>query len=298
MKKHKFQKGFSLIELSIVIIIIGILIAGLSASSSLINKAKLSTAKSLTNSSPVASIKDLFFWLEATSEKSFSASEPEDGDSLSTWLNINPRNQNITQTSVEGGSSKEPKYKLNCINNISCVQFNGDYSNFHIDENVKTDNFSIFVVFQLKDYDRLCCDTLMSTVGSDSGVDYFDLKVISSGRANFRYHKSTHEVTALYTGDVMKSDTPTILDVIHKSSGATLYHNGSNVDSDNSGGGGSKRIGDISIGYWKQAASNLFQPLNGYIGEIIIFTRALKNQERQDVEQYLGQKWDVDVSQS
>lgn len=298
MKKHKFQKGFSLIELSIVIIIIGILIAGLSASSALINKSKLSTAKSLTNSSPVSSIKDLFFWLEATSEKSFSASEPEDGDSLSTWNNINPRIQNITQTFVEGGTSKEPKYKLNCINNMPCVQFNGDYSNFHIDEDAKTDNFSIFVVFQLKDYDRLCCDTLVSTVGSDAGVDYFDLKIKTGGDSYYRYHKSTHLSTSLYTGDVMKSDTPTILEVIHESSGATLYHNGSNVDSDNSGGGGSKRIGDITIGYWKQAHSNLFQPLNGYIGEIIIFTRALKKEERQAVEQYLGQKWDVEMSQS
>ena len=69
--KTKNLKAFSLIELSIVILIIGILVAGVTQSSRLIREFKLTTAKNLTRNSPVSSIKGLYFWFETTSESSF-----------------------------------------------------------------------------------------------------------------------------------------------------------------------------------------------------------------------------------
>jgi hypothetical protein len=36
--------------------------------------------------------------------------------------------------------------------------------------------------------------------------------------------------------------------------------------------------------------------MNGQIGEIIIFDRALKTEERKSIEQYLGKKWSIKVS--
>jgi prepilin-type N-terminal cleavage/methylation domain-containing protein len=58
-KKSLPAKAFSLIELSIAVLIIGIIIAGITQSSSLIQKMALSSARSLTSSSPVASMRDL-----------------------------------------------------------------------------------------------------------------------------------------------------------------------------------------------------------------------------------------------
>jgi len=52
-------KAFSLIELSIVILVIGVLIAGVSQGGKMITKFRISAAASLTNSSPVHSIKNL-----------------------------------------------------------------------------------------------------------------------------------------------------------------------------------------------------------------------------------------------
>lgn len=49
--KNKFNKAFSLIELSIVILIIGILVAGVTSSSRLINQMRLTSARTLTQSS-------------------------------------------------------------------------------------------------------------------------------------------------------------------------------------------------------------------------------------------------------
>jgi hypothetical protein len=34
---------------------------------------------------------------------------------------------------------------------------------------------------------------------------------------------------------------------------------------------------------------------DGDIGEIIIFDRALKTEERQSIEKYLGQKWGIKI---
>ena len=48
----------------------------------------------------------------------------------------------------------------------------------------------------------------------------------------------------------------------------------------------------IEIGY----SSVSSQYWNGDIAEIIVFNRALKTEERQAVEKYLGQKWGIKVA--
>ena len=69
------KKAFSLIELSIVVLIIGIIIAGITKSSQVLDLYKLSSARTQTQSSPVNSIKNLLVWYEATSENSFIEKE-------------------------------------------------------------------------------------------------------------------------------------------------------------------------------------------------------------------------------
>ena len=70
-KNHSSRlKAFSLIELSIVILIIGILVAGVTSSSRLITRMKVVTAQNLTRNSPVSSIKDLAMWYETSLDES------------------------------------------------------------------------------------------------------------------------------------------------------------------------------------------------------------------------------------
>ena len=63
------KKGFTLVELSIVMIIIALLVVGVVAAQSLIASAQLAKARSLTNSAPIATIEDLTLWLETTTEE-------------------------------------------------------------------------------------------------------------------------------------------------------------------------------------------------------------------------------------
>jgi len=117
------KKAFSLIELSIVILIIGILIAGVTQGSRLITQMRLNTARTLTNSSPVASIKDLVFWFEPTLEESFLSSQAEDQLQISQWNDINP--QSIKKYFALKTASAHVTYEDNAINSLPGVRFNG-----------------------------------------------------------------------------------------------------------------------------------------------------------------------------
>lgn len=60
------KKAFTLLEISVVLILVGLLIVGVVGGQSLIQKAQLAKARSLTNSAPVLTVEDLTLWLETT----------------------------------------------------------------------------------------------------------------------------------------------------------------------------------------------------------------------------------------
>ena len=85
------KKAFSLIELSIVILIIGILVAGVTQSSRLISRMKQISVRSLTLNSPISSIKDLYAWYETSLESSFNEAETADGSTINNLYDLNPQ---------------------------------------------------------------------------------------------------------------------------------------------------------------------------------------------------------------
>jgi prepilin-type N-terminal cleavage/methylation domain-containing protein len=69
----KTKKAFSLLELSITILIIGILLIGVIGAKHLIKKSRISTAQNLTSSAPISGILDNALWLESSIDyKAFS----------------------------------------------------------------------------------------------------------------------------------------------------------------------------------------------------------------------------------
>ena len=100
------KKAFSLIEISVVILIIGILIAGISNGIDLYRDMKLTTSRNLTQNSRVGRIENLISWYEATKESNFSkgTSTFEDlknftaNQEVNRWKDSNPRSiVNMTQ---------------------------------------------------------------------------------------------------------------------------------------------------------------------------------------------------------
>jgi len=142
MKKNK---AFSLVELSVVILIIGILIAGVTQSGRLIRQIKLSTARSLTSSSDVASIRDVTAWFEATTPGVFTDvngnTDIDDKSKLRAWRDVNPQKAISDKPIMKNGevyngsgvltaaNNTEPKYIISGINGLPAVYFDGGANN-------------------------------------------------------------------------------------------------------------------------------------------------------------------------
>jgi len=151
MKNHKsFKQAFSLIEISIVLLIIGILISGILVGQDLILDAKIRSAQNLTKTSPVNKIPDLTLWLDVNAEQSLITTSTADrclekyvnyqdllGDErICAWRDIN------TQKSLGTDLSKKitlsinsthalnamPAYVVNGIGGLPSLYFDGaDY---------------------------------------------------------------------------------------------------------------------------------------------------------------------------
>jgi Tfp pilus assembly protein PilE len=147
MKKfHK--KAFSLVELSVILLIISVVLLGVVKGNYLLSKSRLSNAQTLTQNSGILDIPDLVLWLETSLESSFVKSEAQDATNISTWYNnqnISPKN-NASQSTL----ANQPKFYENVFNNaIPAVRFDGnnDFLNFD-GSKLSNTNYTIFVVEQ------------------------------------------------------------------------------------------------------------------------------------------------------
>ncbi len=148
MLPQKTNKAFSLIELSIVILIIGVLIAGVVSGSKLYDKFKLQTGQALTRSSPVNGIKDLVLWYETSLDASFPSDQNIEGTQISAWYDINPQKQ-IKNNATQSSSSRRPIFRDNVVNGLPVLRFDGSNDYFDFDgSSLLNTNYTIFAVAQ------------------------------------------------------------------------------------------------------------------------------------------------------
>jgi prepilin-type N-terminal cleavage/methylation domain-containing protein len=290
----KFSKAFSLIELSIVILIIGILVAGVTQSSRLIRQMALSSARGLTQSSPVPSITGLVSWYETVSEKSFDELEASDNSTTTNWYDINPTSANkinLNQTDP----ARRPTYVANGLNGLPSLRFNGSttylQSNGFIPEH-NSNNFSLFIVTMnslnaVSSHKAIFCNRF--------GPPPFNILrglTIYSVSNTYNLTMGTGVNWDGPSGHTIVNGVADIITLIRDTNSGTLYKNGLNpivrtvVYAPN-------LIRPTSIG--SNSACDLTNDyfFNGYINEIIIYNRNLSNDERQDVEKYLAKKWAI-----
>lgn len=300
--KRKAHKAFSLIELSIVMLIIGIIIAGVTQSSRLISAYKLIAARNQTKNSPVASISNIVLWLDAASETSLKDNETQDGYKISIWKDISSSNieKNDAQQS---DASLRPTYKSNCINYLPCLNFdstnsqnldinlndiiNSDYTIFFVESRRSGKNDSYFLAGDDNNYN--CQSTL--ALGYDR-TNSFTMSL--GGFCKFSTLNYSSDAIPTFTTPIARVHS----DIFSASSEYGRYHyvNGQLVriffDHDDPEpffpllSYNSAHIGGSSVtGYF-----------HGDISEVIIFRTALKIQERKAIELYLGAKWGVRIA--
>jgi len=279
--------GFSLIELSIVILVIGILVVGITKGGAIMAKARIGSAKALTSSSPVAIIPDLVAWYEPVLESSFNAAQAVDGSALAVsngaaWFDNSPYKANNV-TAVAGPVT----YKESSINSLPAVKFAGGTSSLTFNSSpLNQKDYTVFVVEQ-----RLA--TGSATVG----------RFLSLGGANnFGYATDTTITmpgSGSYNVPVYSKATPRIITFLSSLTVMTatkgVFINGGNGSLAASFAGDSL-LTATPIGYIGRDSSTSFY--NGEIAEIIIYNRALKVDERNDIQNYLSKKYGIKVTTS
>jgi hypothetical protein len=290
-KKSAHPSAFSLVEISVVMVIIAAIFIGMIKSQILIGKARLSNAQALTQNTAVKDMDDMVAWFETSLETSFLFNEEKDGAQISEWLDNNPNaasRNNATQTTADF----RPKFYQAVLNDgIPVVRFDGINEFMTFDGTpLVGGSYTIFVVEQ-----RRSNSSLMMFLGGDSPAANANLHV---------GYRSNTALTQAHSGALLNdlavaayvSPTPTIHSFwFNTDAGQKYWKNGevapnSPDDADASFKTALTSYSGSALGRY---LTNYF---NGDIAEIIIFNRALQTTERQMVETYLSQKYGIAIS--
>ncbi len=314
---NKLKLGFSLIELSVVILVIGILVIGITQGSRILSEAKLKSARGLTSASPAASIPDLMMWLDATSDTAFIDSEKTDGGTISNWYNTNPQKTNGGNNVAQTTAANKPLYIRNAIGGLPAIRFDGsnDYLNNTIASsavNLPTGNNprTLFVVYGNaspnpsgnswnflfhygtenntdQTFDFGAC--LTSTAGSPATLHMWNSEYVTNTKNTCDGREYIASVTyKAITGSTISNGMSIYIN-------GTLYPNNNAVARTNgaTGSGAAYTAFTTSNDLYIGSRMNGLDPFKGDVGEVIMFGRRLTDSERVSVESYLKQKWGI-----
>jgi len=283
---RKNRKGFSLIEISVVILIIGVLIAGISQASDMIDDAALKGARGASKSSRVSRIKDLVLWLDMTGEgASLTSSNKQavDGEAVTSIKDLNPRSS--SKLTLTGTST----FSSNKVSGLPSIAFNGSSNSYKLTERYDnlTGEYTIYLIYQpitTTNYvifeKRGATDTVFPykleiASGfyklSDKNSSVFGAKKVSAGKINLiRLNRTSTGGLTIIVDDV------------------TTTAAGTNDSVTNSS--------ELIIG--AQNGTTIASYANGRLGELIIFERDLSTPEEVDIEAYLYKKWKIEKDSS
>lgn len=283
MKKSP-KLGFSLIELSVVILVIGILVIGITQGSRIISAAKLKSAQALTISSPVASTSGLSLWLETTSDKSFDSTSATNNNLIANWYDLNPQTTTPNNANQPTDNNK-PTYLAQGINSLPSLRFFGspnastfpnyDYLTLTNNTLAKNGQLTLFVVYNLN-----VSGIANYFIGHQDGWTRWRF-----GNAQFQSNKGN--VTNFGSWSPIY---PNLLSAVVRDNTVTLKQNG--VASGNNSLTSGEFVEDNQITIGGAETSGPYS-LDGMIGEIVVYNRGLKDQEVVIIEDYLKQKWGV-----
>ena len=286
MNKNKPAKklAFSLIELSVVILVIGVFVVGVTQGTKMLNSANLASAKSLTQGSPVASIENLVMWLETTSDKSFKAGENINTafgatGTITSWNDISLQ-ATSPNNATQSGASFRPRYVVNGINGLPAINFDGidDYLNWNGTSLVNS-NYTVFVVEQRRRSTYNYFISGINLVGNNSALI---LGYRSNTKVTFAQYINDYDIIISgYTSPI-----PTIHSFTFNSAIGKNYYLNGQIPS-----GGTCITTNCKTGLSSYTAR--LGEYSGDIGEIIVFNKFLSNIERTSVEDYLKTKWRI-----
>lgn len=299
IKSQNFKNAFSLIELSIVILIVGILIAGVTQSSRLMKQFKLSSAQSITRSSDINSILDLVFWAETSLDNSLTNSsgsfQMEDGNTISMWSDINFRS-NPKINLAQANTNNQPTYKSSGINGLPSISFDGVNDNLFSTSIVPLPagdkNYTLVVVwraFRLSSADGII---VFGQGANPFGPSQEASVIIYGGTSGFAgWNNSFYPSTQVSAN----ADYVTIINVNNNlpSNNVSIYINS------NTAVVGTTGSLNLSSQIFCAGGMDSMSPTYSYqglISEAMVFDRTLKLDEIKSINSYLAKKYGIKIS--
>ena len=290
---NKIRNGFTLLELSIVILVIAGMVVAITSSKEVLKKSRLANARNLTQQSIVNNLSDdLIAWFETSLESSFLADEQKnDGFNITKWFdnnkNVNQKNIATSPTTV----ANQPTYISRAFYDaIPGVRFDGaDYMDFN-GSGLINSAYTIFVVEQ-----RTSNKTENYFIGGNASIKNQNLHI---------GYRSNNTITqAHYLNDLdinvasYTSPTPAIHTFLYNNLIGKKY----NISSNYVASGSSNSSANLQplTSYNNPRIANYSHTNSFYIGdlaEIIIFKRSLKTEEVNAIRNYLGSKYGIPLS--
>ena len=285
---RKNRKGFSLIEISVVILIIGVLIAGISQASDMIDDAALKGARTASKGSRVGRIKDLVLWLDAVSDgASLTAASKQavDGDAVTQLKDLNPRSSaKLTLTSA--GTSIFNSNKVSGLPGLNLS--GGNFFKLTDRFDNSTIDYTIYLVYQPVVLPASGTQVIFEKRSSEGAAFPYRLEIDSNGFYKFSDSAGVAAFGAkkASTGKVniirlSRSSTASLSIVVDDVPNTAVAGSTSAINSD-----------ELIIG--AKNAANPTNHANGRLGELIIFERDLASSEEADIETYLFKKWKIE----
>ncbi len=298
LKRNK--QAFSLVELSIVVLILGILLAGISNYNNFVSKASLISAQNITKSSGVLKIENIALWLDATT--ALNSFKPDgltatdflpdisDKQTVGWWQDVNlqkvyPARLNLLADNL----TNRPKYYVSAINNLPALYFDGN--DFLRTENLPTNiladqnEISIFVVQNVKSSNLATFTINSSTQTTENAGERVMLNAYYNNIFYFDFgnFNSSDRITKTYTSQSYLAK-PQLISAIKNGNSSSFFINGKLEATQTT----TSQINTNLSRYLEIGTS-----FNGYIGEILIFNRAVKVKEKALIEKYLLNKWKI-----
>jgi len=289
-KKALNKRAFSLIELSIVLIIIGLLIAGITSGRNLVRASKLSSGRSITLASQIVTIPGMVLWTESTTKDSFLNTESIDSNQLTTWYNREPSGFLVSNNFTTSASSNVI-YEEVSTNELPAV-------NMTIAGNMSLANFSssvlsaatIAIVFKPTAAPTSTATTIADAGASGNSTASIGIK---SDRVSLNFGSAVETSTVTNPASFSLDGLYILVVYLNGASSKVFVNNATEVGGSGAVlSAGTNALNGVTIGANKSGSSGIAAE----ISEVIIYNRVLKDTERQDMMSYLSTKYKITVT--
>jgi hypothetical protein len=323
LRKKIFHKAYSMIEMSFIILIIGILFAGAYQGFNIYNETKLSSVRTLMQNSIISRIQNLGFWYETVYENSFENSQASDGKVISVWNDRNP--QQFSKVNAYGAQNvKKDKFNYDPSNifdangpifvakgiaGLPTLNFKNTNSSAKflvIDPIFKfsKEDITIFTVLRFKNFennavifDRVCLKS-SGEVTYDYSLAVNECKPLFSARVNVLGYPNLYiqnddgslSKSTANTSFQIKKDLSYILTFERKfNQSIGFYENGKLVSTI------PENLGEINFFPIKigRGGADLNADSELDLSEFIMVYGKLKNEHKAEIENYLAKKYSI-----